>query len=91
MAEIGTKLLETYLQHYVNYSQRNWVQLLPMAQMAYNNKETTIMRQMTFYANYGWYPMLFTAPRDSPQAINVLQDIAQLKQIYNKMTRKIDH
>ena len=35
--------LEIYLQYYVNYSQKNWVQLLPMAQVAYNNKEIVII------------------------------------------------
>ena len=45
--------LETYLQYYVNYSQRNWVQLLPMAQLALNNREATAIERSSFYTNFG--------------------------------------
>ena len=30
--------LETYLQYYVNYSQKNWVRLLLIVQLALNNR-----------------------------------------------------
>ena len=29
--------LEQYLRHYVNFKQNNWIDLLPLAEFAYNN------------------------------------------------------
>lgn len=48
--------LENYLRSYVNYQQDNWVQLLPMAQFAYNSSESEGIRSSPFYANYGFEP-----------------------------------
>ena len=30
--------MEQYLQHYINHQQDNWVELLPIAQFAYNDQ-----------------------------------------------------
>ena len=58
--------LETYLQYYVNHSQKNWIQLLPMAQMAHNNKKTIATKQTLFYMNHRRHLTLFIALRISP-------------------------
>jgi len=48
--------LEQYLRIYVNYMQNNWVQLLPVAQFAYNNAITATTKVTPFYASYGLHP-----------------------------------
>ena len=55
--------LETYLQYYINHSQKNWVQLLLMAQLALNNTKSTVIGISAFFANYDRYPNLFNIAR----------------------------
>jgi hypothetical protein len=50
------QVLEQYLRCYVNDCQDNWVQLLPVAQIAYNQSPTTSTGTSPFYANYGFEP-----------------------------------
>jgi hypothetical protein len=35
----------------------DWVDLLPMAEFAYNNSVTSMTGLSPFYANYGYYPI----------------------------------
>ena len=48
--------VEAYLRQFCNYEQNNWVEILPMAEYAYNNSTTTAHGLMPFYANYGYHP-----------------------------------
>jgi hypothetical protein len=48
--------LEQYLRMFCNYSQDNWVELLPLAEFAYNNSVTSAIGMSPFYANYGYNP-----------------------------------
>lgn len=49
-------ILETYLRSYVNFQQDNWVDLLPLAEFAYNNSESATTKETPFYINYGQHP-----------------------------------
>ena len=40
--------VETYLRHYINKNQNNWVQLLLMTQFVYNNTRNEIMSMTSF-------------------------------------------
>ena len=81
--------LETYLRHYMNHSQKNWIQLLSMAQLALNNAKSTATGISAFFANYGRHPNLFNAPRRSPQAVAALEDVKQMKQIHDEIAKDI--
>lgn len=48
--------LEQYLRCYVNDRQDNWIALLPLAQIAYNQSPTTTTGTSPFYANFGFHP-----------------------------------
>jgi len=48
--------IEAYVWSFVNHEQDNWVNLLPMAEFAYNNSVTTATGMSPFYANYGFHP-----------------------------------
>jgi hypothetical protein len=48
--------VETFLQHYVNYSQDNWNDTLSLAEFQYNDKTHTTTEQSPFFLNYGRHP-----------------------------------
>jgi hypothetical protein len=50
------QVLEQYLRCYVNDCQDNWIALLPVAQIAYNQSPTTTTGTSPFYANFGFEP-----------------------------------
>ena len=60
--ERTNQVIEAYLRSFVNKEQSDWVELLPMAEYAYNNSMTTATGLTPFYANYGFHPET-TAPR----------------------------
>jgi transposase InsO family protein len=60
--------IEAYLRPFVNKEMTNWVELLPMAEHAYNNSVTTATGLTPFYANYGMHPET-TTPRKT-DAVN---------------------
>jgi hypothetical protein len=49
--------IEAYLRSFVNHEMDDWVDLLPMAEFAYNNSVTSAMGLSLFYANYGYHPI----------------------------------
>jgi hypothetical protein len=55
--------MKQYLRCYVNYQQDNWVELLPTAQLAYNNIATSTTGISPFFANYGYYSIISSGPR----------------------------
>ena len=62
--ECQNQTMEQYLRAYTNYEQNDWVQLLPLAQFAYNNAVHASTRFTPFYANYGYNPTLqFKRPK----------------------------
>jgi len=49
-------MLEGYLCNLINYDQKDWYQLLPLAEHTYNNSTTNTHGMSPFYANYGFHP-----------------------------------
>ena len=50
------QVIEAYLRPFLNQDQDDWVDLLPMAEHAYNNSITSATGMTPFYANYGRHP-----------------------------------
>jgi hypothetical protein len=48
--------IEAFLRAFVNLEMSDWVELVPMAEFAYNNSRTTATGHSPFYANYGFHP-----------------------------------
>jgi hypothetical protein len=48
--------IEAFLRGFVNLEMSDWVELVPMADLAYNNSRTTATGHLLFYANYGFHP-----------------------------------
>ena len=50
------QILEQYLRCTICYQQDNWVNLLAMAEFAYNNSIHASIKASPFFANYGFHP-----------------------------------
>jgi hypothetical protein len=54
--------MEQYLRAFATYEQDNLVDLLALAEFAYNNSVHTTTRLTPFFANYGYYPEMHFKP-----------------------------
>lgn len=82
--------METYLRIYCNQQQDNWVSLLPMAQIAYNNKLSEATGCTPFFANHGRHPNLFTRSLDSNiQTESAISSVDKLKEVHQKSLENI--
>ena len=72
--EQANQVLETYLWHYINHTHSNWVQLLPVAQLAINQHCSDSTRESPFFTNFGRYANVGIPQRASPNAEKVLQN-----------------
>jgi hypothetical protein len=62
--------MEQYLRAFCNYEQDNWVELLPLAEFAYNTAIHASTRMTPFWANYHYHPVMqFKAPKE-PSTLN---------------------
>jgi len=62
--------MEQYLRAICNYEQDNWVELLPLAEFAYNNAIHSSTTMTPFWANYHYHPVTqFKAPKQ-PSSLN---------------------
>src|SRR5882724_5550352 len=52
------QILEQYLWVYINYQQDDWVNLLPLAEFAYNHTSHSVTMVTPFFANKGFHPKL---------------------------------
>jgi transposase InsO family protein len=54
--EYLNQTIESCLRSFVNHEQDDWLNLLPMAEFAYNNSVTTTTGLLLFYMNFGFHP-----------------------------------
>ena len=50
--------MEAYLRAFVNFEQKNWARLLPMAKFAYNNAKNASTGHTLFELNCGYHPRM---------------------------------
>lgn len=82
--------LEQYLRSYVNKQQDNWVELLPLAQFAYNSAVTDTTKTSPFFANHGYNPEVYKTPRkDIMRAEQATLEVEKLKLFQAQMARDI--
>jgi len=89
--ERTNRTMKTYLKIYSNTSQTNWVSLLPMAQMAYNDKKSEATGQTPYFANHGRNPNLFQRTFPSPKAEAAIKSAEEMKKIHEDMSKKTLH
>ena len=54
--EIVNKFLKTFLTHYVDKLQKNWIDYLPLAEFSYNSKYHSSIKMTPFEADIGYQP-----------------------------------
>ena len=69
--ERTNQTMEQYLRHYINHRQDNWVELLPMAQFAYNDQQHSVTGMTLFFANYSRNPRWEVMAAGSGTSTNV--------------------
>ena len=92
--ERTNQTLEQYLRIFSNHPQDNWVELLPMAQFAYNSSKSSTTRRTPFYANYGYEPTAYreTAPTaNGSHGINekATRKVEELRSLHDKLRERI--
>lgn len=87
------QILEQYLRLYTNYQQDDWVDLLPLAEFAYNNTPHSATSVSPFFANKGFHPNLSIdlTHLSSPSARQVAQNLSDLTTyLQEQLTTTID-
>lgn len=87
--ERTNRTMKAYLRIYVNQQQNNWVSLLPMAQMAYNNTLSESTGLTPFYANHGRHPNLFSRTYPSIKAEAAMATAEELKETHKQMEENL--
>jgi RNase H-like domain found in reverse transcriptase/Reverse transcriptase (RNA-dependent DNA polymerase)/Integrase zinc binding domain/Chromo (CHRromatin Organisation MOdifier) domain len=83
--------LEQYLRSYVNQQQDNWVQLLPMAQLAYNGAKSEPTGVSPFFANFGYEPQAYRQPRkDAQLAEQAIVTVDKLQGLHQELSTNIE-
>ena len=78
--------MEVYLHYYVNYKQNNWVELLPLAQYAYNSAESEGTGVTPFFANYRYTPTAYKVPLiNSTYVQGAIIKVEELKTLYQEL------
>ena len=80
--ECVNQILVQYLWVYVNYQVDDWVNLLPLAEFAYNNTSHSVTMVTPFFAHKGFHPKLEVSlkPVVSEAAHQVATDLKELHQ-----------
>jgi transposase InsO family protein len=89
--ERTNRTMKTYLKIYSDTKQDNWVSLLPMAQMAYNDKRSEATGQTPYFANHGRNPNLFQRTLPSPRAEAAIKSAEEMKTIHKDMSERTLH
>jgi len=82
--------VETYLRHYVNKNQNNWVQLLLTTQFAYNNTQNETTEETPFWANYEYNLKVWRELQaHRSQSQKAILNIAEIKKLHKDLTNRI--
>jgi hypothetical protein len=85
------QVLEQYLRCYINYGQNNWVEKLPVVQLAYNTAYNESTKLTPAYANFGFTPDAYYNERDT-QTINpaAILKAEELKNLHEEMKIELE-
>ena len=83
--------MEIYFKYYVNFKQNNWVSLMPITQLAYNNKKSNTTKLIPLFANYGNHPEFLNAPKPKPNIQKIMVTISDITKLHDKKTNAVIH
>ncbi|CZS92347.1 related to TY3B TY3B protein [Rhynchosporium agropyri] len=85
------QLMEQYLRSYVNKEQKNWVEMLPLAQFAHNSAKNETTSVSPFFANYGFEPEAYRQPRKDPVSAQESMVLAyKIQDLQKQLWKDID-
>jgi len=87
--ERTNQTLEQYLHVYCNYQQDNWLELLPLAEFAYNNTPSTTTSVSPFFANKGYHPNLMIYPEQDIAFSHTYDFIVDLDELQSTLKEEI--
>jgi transposase InsO family protein len=87
--ERTNRTIETYLRIYGNQQQSNWISLLPMAQLVYNNKLSESTQTTPYYANHGKHPNLFERTFPTLKTEKALQTADEMKKTHKQLQQNL--
>jgi len=87
--EQTNQMLEQYLHVYCNYQQDNWLELLPLAEFAYNNAPSTTTGISPFFANKGYYCNLSVYPEQDIASSHTRDFVLNLDELQNMLKEEI--
>jgi hypothetical protein len=83
------QVLEQYLRAYCNYHQDDWVDLLSLAAVAYNNSEHATTRLSPHFATFGSNPRLRMEIPDTPSNLSAKERAEYLRTVHRSLVEEI--
>jgi len=87
--ERTNQTLEQYLRVYCNYQQDNWLELLPLAEFAYNNAPSATTGVSPFFANKGYHPNLLVYPERDIASFRARDFVIDLDKLQSTLKEEI--
>jgi transposase InsO family protein len=84
------QVLEAYLRAYCGYEQNHWMELLPLAEYAYNNSFSTATALSPFYANYGYHPQTNWPTAEAPRNPGLELYSHWLHAVHQQATKRLE-
>lgn len=83
------RVLEEYLRSFVNSTQSDWDEWLPLAEFAYNNSYHEAVGTTPFHLNYGRAPRLPAAPTNAARFPAVDQFVTNINDIVARAKKRL--
>jgi len=88
-AEQTNQTLEQYLRIYCNYQQDNWLELLPLAEFAYNNAPSATTGVSPFFTNKGYHSNLSVYPEQDIASSRARDFVVDLDELQSTLKEEI--
>jgi hypothetical protein len=80
-SERANQEVEQFLRLFVNHRMDDWVEWLPLAEFAFNNRVNESIGTTLFYANYGFHPTFTTIPSSTQSNPSSEERIGEISRI----------
>jgi hypothetical protein len=84
------QIIETMLRCYINFEQNNWVELLPVMQLAYNSAPSESTGKSPFFLNYGFEPEAYRPPRQGEDVEKAIIKAENMIEVHNELREQLE-
>lgn len=82
--------LEIYLRAYVDFFQDDWMNWLPFAELAYNNRHHSANGMSPFYAEYGYNPSFSIDPVASQSVAAADERLENIRRVQDELKHLLE-